>query len=185
MKNRFLSIFAAIAVTLSLSACQNGNTEQTAPLTTQSSEETTSTEIQYVTDWSIDELVKNIELNGKTYSMPFTLDDLGEEYSIGEKIEITETSASYPLYYNGTEIALINVNNQKYICSISISNKYVDFKAGNFYIGNSREEINKEYGKPTMFVENIDSYSFDDTKNICVFYNSKNVVDGIAILYEE
>ena len=116
MKNRILSIFAAIAVTLSLSACQNGNTEQTVPLTTQSSEETTLTEIQYVTDWSIDELVQNIELNGKTYSMPFTLEDLGEAYSIGEKIEITETSASYPLYYNGTEIALINVNNQKYIC---------------------------------------------------------------------
>ena len=32
MKNRLLSIFAAIAVTLSLSACQNGDTEQTASL---------------------------------------------------------------------------------------------------------------------------------------------------------
>jgi len=185
MKNRILSIFAAIAVTLSLSACQNGDTEQTAPLTTQSSEETNSTEIQYVTDWSIDELVQNIELNGKTYSMPFTLEDLGEEYSIGEKIEISQTSISYPLYYNGMEIALIRINDNNYIYSIVTSNPFLEFKVGDFFLGNSREAINKEYGEPTMYVKNIDSYSFDDTKNICVFYNSKDVADGIAILYEE
>ena len=61
MKKKFLSILVAIAVALSLSACQNSNTEQTAPQMIQLSEETNSTEIQYVTDWSIDELLQDFE----------------------------------------------------------------------------------------------------------------------------
>lgn len=44
MKNRILSIFAAIAVTLSLSACQNGDTEQTATLSDSSVNEAATQE---------------------------------------------------------------------------------------------------------------------------------------------
>jgi len=183
MKNRILSIFAAIAVTLSLSACQNGDTEQTAPLTTQSSEETNSTEIQYVTDWSIDELVQNIELNGKTYSMPFTLEDLGEEYSLGEKVSLSGDSYGYDLYYNDKNYALITLDKKNTtIISLTFTDN-MDFKIGEFYPGNSSKDIVDTYGNPSVKASNnAMTYLFTDGNSISAFYEN-NKLNSISINY--
>jgi len=183
MKNRILSVLAAFAVLASFSACQAGYTEQTAPLTTQSSEETNSTEIQYVTDWSIDELVQNIELNGKTYSMPFTLEDLGEEYSLGEKVSLSGDSYGYDLYYNDKNYALITLDKKNTtIISLTFTDN-MDFKIGEFYPGNSSKDIVDTYGNPSVKASNnAMTYLFTDGNSISAFYEN-NKLNSISINY--
>lgn len=188
MKNRILSIFAAIAVTLSLSACQNSNTEQTAPQTIQLSEETTSTEIQYVTDWSIDELVQNIELNGKTYSMPFTLDDLGAEYSLGEKVSLPDDRYGYNLNYNGEYFALIVINDELEVSKSPITILTIvdntNYRCGELYYGNSKTAVQDVYGKPSYenSLKNINSYSFKNGSGVTITYENDKLV-GVTIRY--
>ncbi len=87
MKKKFLSILVAIAVTLSLSACQNGNTEQTAPLsdsaTTVVEEAVEMKTIAPPEDgWTIEQLNDVMYLNGKPFKLPCTLEELGEEFTV-------------------------------------------------------------------------------------------------------
>ncbi len=113
MKNRLLSIFTAIAVILSLSACQNGNTEQTAPLsdsaTTIVEEAVEMKTIAPPEDgWTIEKLVDTICFNGKPIQLPLSIDKLGEKYYYkDEDVVFSDTSAIVPLIYEEKVIALM------------------------------------------------------------------------------
>ena len=89
MKNKILSILTAIAVVISFSACRAEDTGQSPPLsevvvsetmqsleTTVSSNETNSTEF----DWSIDDITKEIELNGIVFSLPCSLSEFQQKF---------------------------------------------------------------------------------------------------------
>ena len=116
MKNRILSIFAAIAVILSLSACQNGNTEQTAPLseavvseTTQSLETTIQSEIEQTSNLTFED-INIIEINGKQVSLPFKVEDLGDGYSLGELQGYKEKVSA--IFYNEQVVAVVDLDNE-------------------------------------------------------------------------
>ncbi|MBQ8176439.1 MAG: hypothetical protein IJ035_05325 [Oscillospiraceae bacterium] len=86
MKNRILSIFAAIAVALSLSACQNGDIEQTAPLSDLSVSEATTQEsvklphgyenATVVDDETMDFLRSLLCIKGEPITFPCTYNEL-------------------------------------------------------------------------------------------------------------
>ncbi|MGN0675800.1 MAG: hypothetical protein ACI4KG_08595 [Oscillospiraceae bacterium] len=212
MKKKLLSLFAAVAVMLSLSACQSGDTGKSIELfdevvsdigqvvekQTTNSSEANSTQVNYITDWSIYELVQNIELNGKTYSMPFTLEDLGVEYSIEEN---TNANKGYRLYYNDQFIAIVdfdeeqyNINiNQRNIISFSLASD-IAFKIGDIEHGETKESILNNYGEPSVIAENgiMFSYVFQNNNipigGITLFFDNKNEPDklnSISIIYNE
>lgn len=120
MKNRILSIFAAIAVTLSLSACQNGNTEQTAPLsdTATTVVEETAEPIEMKTveppedGWTLEELNEVLYMNGQPIDLPLMFSSLGDGYEIRDKRYNDESSSDSDivggyLYYKDELIALV------------------------------------------------------------------------------
>ena len=196
MKNRILSLCAAAAVVLSLSACKPSETVQE----TQTSEaaETDTTEIHYITDWSIDELVQNIELNGKSYSMPFTVEDLGEGYTIGEKISLSKGNYGYNLYYNDTDFALITTDKSNTdvkkdnIISITVTDtEDIDFNVGDIEFGDTLNDIYSRYGKPSVESKNkvACSYLFENNNKlkdntITLFFDNEKL-NGISIQYEK
>lgn len=205
MKKRLLSLLAAAAITLSLSACkpsetaqetQTSETGESAVVETVASADANSTEIHYITDWSIDELVQNIELNGKSYSMPFTVEDLGEGYSIGEKVNLSGDNYGYNLFYNDVSIALIstdkaNTNVKKdYIISITVTFiEDIDFKIGDIEFGDTLNDIYSRYGKPSIESENkvACSYLFKNNNklkdNVLTLIFDNDVLSGISIQY--
>ena len=78
MKRKIISMFAVLAVAVSMVGCAEQiyadvpveDTGENISVVSQITDttETNSTEIQYVTDWSIDEIIHNFELNGVSYS---------------------------------------------------------------------------------------------------------------------
>lgn len=154
--------------------------------------EETSNDINYITDWSLDELVQNIELNGKSYSMPFTVEDLGEGYTIGEKICLSEDTYGYNLYYNDKYYALIGVVHYYWEiekCDIvritffddpDLSDTTPQFKLGEFCMGSERDSIISLYGNPTESCEEADRYIFSEGKEISVTYKDEKLV-GLSV----
>lgn len=197
---KILSLILAAAVMCSFVGCQadKGEVTETSQNITTEKAETESKksnsdrkEINYITDWSIEELVKNVELYGKTYSMPFTLEDLGEDYSIGNKYDF-----GYDLYYKGENISLIKFDdNDEDLKKCNIINLVFDdntnIKIEEFYCGNTRKSIEKKYGTPSIESKskNVCTYVFERKKGnaalLLVYENDK--ITGITIdgIYEE
>ncbi len=120
MKKKFLSILVAIAVTLSLSACQNGNTEQTVPLsdsvTTVVEETAEPIEMKTVEPpedgWTLEELNEVLYMNGQPIDLPLMFSSLGDGYEIRDKRYNDESSSDSDivggyLYYKDELIALV------------------------------------------------------------------------------
>ncbi len=199
LKKKLSALLAVADVLLSFSGCRSNDTEQdmlineaivntTVSKTDQSASETAvpaeinSKDIHFITDWSIDELVQNIEMNGKNYSMPFTVEDLGEGYTIGEKVSLSGDTYGYNLYYNDIYYALIKFNSNNIITSIAFSDN-VNFKIGEFYSGNSKEKIINSYGIPSVEARDIiATYLFSNENSISVFYEN-NKLESISINY--
>ena len=138
MKKRLISLFAAFAVVLSLSACKPSETVQetqtseesavTVSETTQTTETTApeNTEVVYETlaegqerDWKIEDVLKNdLEIDGIPISIPCTveelLDTLGEGYSIDEtEVDLSENNIVTSTYFTGKYSSCILYNNDQ------------------------------------------------------------------------
>jgi len=117
MKNRILSILAAIAVALSLSACQNGDTEQTAPLsdsvTTVVEETAEPIEMKTIEPpedgWTLEELNEVLYMNGQPIDLPLMFSSLGDGYEIRDKKYNDNTNKDVvgKLYYDNEFIAIV------------------------------------------------------------------------------
>ena len=170
------------------------NVETIAETKAEESTVTSKYEFHYITDWSIDKIVQNIEMNGTSYSMPFTVGDLGENYSLEE---IDRTPGGYFLNYCSYEhYALIDVYNDDTdikkcrIRSITV-NDNVDFKIDNLSFGVKREKILEKYGEPSLATnETVWTYVFEgetiDQNSALLFtFNKKGELDGISIGYNK
>lgn len=156
---------------------------------------TSKSEFHYITDWSIDEVVQNIEMNGTSYSMPFTVGDLGENYSL----EATNrTAGGYFLNYCGDEnyYALVGIYDddtdiKKCRIRLITVNDNVDFKIDNLSFGVKREKILEKYGEPSLATnETVWTYVFEgetiDQNSALLFtFNKKGKLDGISIGYNK
>ena len=190
--NRILYIIAAAAM-ICLSGCRN-NIQETSMTAADTSGISSS---EKMTDWSLDSLVKNIELNGKTYSMPFTLDDLGDDYSVGNAILFENNTYGYSLIYKGDIFtAIVKFDGFDYTKSKIISftaSDDADLKVGEISFGDDRFDILKKYGKPSIeeqkseneFAYFYGSMSEDGEKaNGLYLYFEDNKLIGISIKYD-
>lgn len=199
IKIRFTALLAAAVTVCCLSGCQQNDvsTEQEngVQANVTKSLEINENNFRYITDWSIDNLVQNIEMNGISYSMPFTVEDLGENYTIEEN---TSSDKGYFLNYRGDEdYALIDIYNDDTdikkcrIRTITV-NDNVDFKIGNLGFGVKREKILEKYGEPSLISSKqiVCTYVFqgetDDKNSVLLFtFNQKGELDGISVGYNK
>ena len=170
MKKRLLCIIAAITVSLCLSGCNiKINKIPAVPNSTVQTESDTA-ESGYITDWSLEDMVRNIELNGKTYSMPLTFEDMADDYLLGETVPFENGTYGRVLYHYDTGYPMVvrfsgddgtgDDYKKSIINAFSISNDY-DFKVGDISCGDDRQEILKKYGEPSMEVqESEDVYQY-------------------------
>lgn len=196
---KVVTLIFAVGIMCSLIACNADKGEvsettqaTTASMVTETESETKSSEtdkMNYITDWSIEEVFQSIELNGKTYSLPFTLEDLGEDYSVGEQRE-----ESYDLYYKDEYISLIDLDkNNEDINKCNIINFILDssseYKMGELYNGNSKKNVEAMYGKPSSDSGNVTSYNFKGNRGkeciLVIYKNNKIKTVGILCYFEE
>jgi len=221
---KHLAIILALCLAFSMTACVTGKTnvsenDTTSQAITVATEESTVTstdettankpvpaETTYeITDWSIDDVAKNITLNGKKISLPCTIKDLGDGYSYAEKKETDLLYGKIPvcttrLLYNGKECASVGFSykeNEPYENGViyflgGLFGKNKNLTIDEITIGKSKEEIEKKYGKENFKSEiNYDHtsiYIFNDKNNrkeILVNYDENLMVENEFIIYEQ
>lgn len=196
MKRQSIVLLAVIISVASFGACQKNSavtpiqsTEQTLKVIA-TDNETTISEINYITKWSIDELVQNIEINGKKYIMPFTVGELGDDYTFEKN---TSEAGGYYIYYKDIEYGLIGINentlNQNsVIISLTVTDKS-DFRVGDFIIGADKEDITQKYGVPSVEDDNsiMCAYLFKENthNNVINLIFSNDKLTGISIGYKK
>ncbi|MGN0607180.1 MAG: hypothetical protein ACI4JM_11720 [Oscillospiraceae bacterium] len=157
MKKRLLSLLAAAAITLSLSACKSsGTTQQTEIITSFSQIENIQSQAL-----TFDE-INNIEINDKKVSLPFTIDELGEEYSLREVQGYQEKTPA--IFYNEQCLAVVDLDNEKNIISIAFSSDALEqnkIEINSLSSNNSFEEIINKIGIPNIQKERALFYEFD------------------------
>ena len=113
-KKTLLTLLLSATIVVSAAACgtskpsvsvsnqeNSANTPSTASAVSQSvveSSNTTLSEVSLNKNDDFDELCKNIEINGKKYTFPFSLDDLGEGYSF-KNIQYSNIDESKNTFY--------------------------------------------------------------------------------------
>ena len=193
IKNLIL-YFIASAAMLCLSGCSNNiqGTHINEPGTTADTSVSDQAPV-----WSLDTLVKNIELNGKTYSMPFTLDDLGSDYSVGNAILFDNNTYGYALNYkNDIFTAIVKFDGFDYTKSRIISfttSDDTEVKVGDICFGDDRFDILRRYGTPSIEEQKSEnefeyfygSMAEDKEKaNGLYLYFEDNKLTGISIRYD-
>lgn len=198
MKKSFTLLLAAAVAVCGLAGCNKNNVpivqENGVQVNITQASEANEKNFHYITDWSIDDIVQNIEMNGTSYSMPFTVGDLGENYSLEE---IDRTPGGYFLNYCGDEdYALIDVYNDDTdikkcrIRSITV-NDNVDFKIDNLSFGVKKEKILEKYGEPslatnkTVWTYVFEGETIDQNSALLFTFNKKGKLDGISIGYNK
>lgn len=146
MKKIMLFIASACMIFSMVGCKQNGiPVEQTSEESNQV--KSVKKEPYYITEWSIDDLVTSVEMNGVTYSMPFTLNDLGEDYTI-EKI-----NDDLFLYYRGNHFGIIDLKDNSDINNseiISITTHDKSFKVGDTSFSDELDDVLEKYGEPSL-----------------------------------
>lgn len=159
MVKGLLPIVGILIISLSLSGCKNlvetnvgTETKGITQADGEAADNESVTEIKTIEPpedgLSFDD-VNIIEINGQQVSLPFKVEDLGEEYSI-EK-EIWNGGSEDILKYNNNYVACVDIDNNNIITSISILSEEMELfnvKICGLNCRNNFEEIIKDLGKP-------------------------------------
>lgn len=185
-KNVILPILVVMCVTLSLSGCkklvetdvsaETKSVKQTVSETTNSENNTEINKIESPGDGLTFDDVNIIEINGQQVSLPFTVDELGEEYLIGEEYGFNEIYTA--LYYKDEFIAFINTESEKGITSISFPSESLEqnmIKIYNISSNDSFEKIIDTMGIPDIQTEIALLYKFDFGE---LYFCSENTSQG-------
>ncbi|MBD5145071.1 MAG: hypothetical protein HDT21_04045 [Ruminococcus sp.] len=202
-KKRFAVLLAAVFMVLGFAGCLYNE----IPANQDSSETTSAAadeiDFHYVTDWSLDDMVQSIEMNGVTYSMPFTLNDLGNKYSLewvgvdfeenGKVDHYTYVLKYCDMVYAGIEVFdpfdFNDMDNYK-ITSIILTSD-TDFKFGGVDPESTKDNILEKFGEPSYISSdyNMFAYMFDggddnlDSSVVVGFNDDNEMLKVIAIRY--
>lgn len=125
----------------------------------------------------LSEIYQNqLTINGITYSVPFSLDELGEEYSINT---VPESEANFhEIKYNNVYFAAAYTNTADVTNTITYISFADDsgFEFGEVYYGNTKSKIEKAHGSADTSVKITDVET--------VFYYLNNDV-ALSIMYEK
>lgn len=215
VKTIFMSLFLAASVACAACSCDmiGQSTDTVAPQSSIGTENSPAESIASSNgSFNFDEVCKNIVINGKQYTFPFSVEELGEGYSIGDiSYSILDENDEYysadtELYYNGTDIATIfftgietsekenkNIDfSKRKIDHLSQSTLFNDIKDIYIYVCDIKvcDTANKvidQLGNPTNQKNasaNTGSYIYkkNNTK-ILTYYYDENIIEDIRISY--
>ena len=94
---------SVIALMISLTGCGKAKDSGKEVTTKQVNNEVTSN--QGESDEAINELLNNIEVNGKHIDFPFTLNDLGDEFDFDYYVDMGDGTYGMDLKYKGETVA--------------------------------------------------------------------------------
>lgn len=180
-----LSLIAAVCIAAGCNGSAIAETTTTTITTTASNTvETTTLTEKADKDLLLVELGNGVEMNGKKYSIPFTLEDLGNEYNA------TGADTEYDIFYKNEYYAFITVDESDDFSKANVNaiqfTSNTDFKLGDIYCGNSRNNIYQTYGEPDMKApsEKIEHYIFDNGVVFGIEYDN-NVIVSLGIEFSK
>ncbi len=145
-------------------------------------------------DFDFNQVFDNIEVNGKHVPFPFTLNDLGDEYSVDSIVEMGDGTCGASLYYKKDEIAMIymlvnnkeDINNNTVINSLVISHLDTQMiKINGIDCNNNIDDVRNKYvGLEEKYDENntlsfMRKYSGENY--VSHFFNEDGTISNIRL----
>jgi|GEM_PF-1866615 len=176
-------------------------TAQTSEITSPESSEETQIETEYeITDWTMEELLSDIEINGVKLSLPCSYEELAEHFDL--ELDLSFYNEAYKKYYYGYAF-----RGDLYILTGYYSENETDNPSGegmdDFYIScengakfrfgeivsgvSTREDVEKILGKPNFHsTSKFDTwYKWNGINAIAISYDKNNKVDCIHCFWEQ
>ena len=206
-----LALVGIIIITLSLSGCDNFvgtdvsaetiSTKQPVSETTapDNQEETVSVTEFVITDWTMKDLVSEINICGQQINFPFKVEELNIDFNLSDKGYYLESSntTGFIMYYKGEQIAYVYSDGK---CSDKTEALFTNISFGMF---NSVPEINimgisnnsnynyivKKLGEPNYIQNDINTlrYIFSDNNYVIIHFedDTQNAINFFSINYME
>ena len=188
---------SVIALMISLTGCGKSKDSGKEVTTKQVNNEVTSNQGESVSgenDEAINELLNNIEVNGKHIDFPFTLNDLGDDFEFDNYVDMGDGTYGMDLKYKGETVAGAyvyadaekDIDRKTIIYRISISR--VDeqvFKISRIDCNSTIEDVRKymnkfeEKNNDNTDVNNIEY--IDENYLFCLFINDEEKITSIVL----
>lgn len=197
MKNqKLIAVLSALVLTLGMTACGNSGETQDVPAENTTTEEIVTTEkeippaeriISEITDWSVEDLAKEITINGKKISLPMDMNELGEGYTM---MGTDKSMDGYPgmimeLYYDGNYFGDIWADKfddgMKIIGIQAAEINLCDIQIGDISFESTKEEIEEKYGE-----SNFDpGFETDLTAMYAFLAEDGTTVNHLLLMYDK
>jgi hypothetical protein len=140
----------------------------------------------------IDELMTKITIDGVPISLPFTIEDLGEGWSL-ENLEFWDSSQyCFDLLHNGNVVATTFSSSEYNLEKLNdipitglISNVFENLSVYGFSKGDTTEELLFKFGNPSKYYKNynLDSMTitYENDKYTLNFVSRQCKIDGIIV----
>ena len=155
-KVKRVAAISVIALMISLTGCGKSKDSSKEVTTKQINNELTSNQGESVSgenDEAINELLNNIEVNGKHIDFPFTLNDLGDGFEFDNYVDVGDGTYGMDLKYKDESVAIVYV--------YADTEKNIDRKSP--IINMSTNDVYKQI----FAINNVDCNSdIEDVKNI-------------------
>ena len=194
-KVKRVAAISVIALMISLTGCGKAKDSGKEVTTKQVNNEATSNQsVSGESDEAINELLNNIEVNGKHIDFPFTLNDLGDDFEFDNYVDMGGGTYGMDLKYKGETVAGAyvyadaekDIDRKTIIYRISISR--VDeqvFKISRIDCNSTIEDVRKymnkfeEKNNDNTDVNNIEY--IDENYLFCLFINDEEKITSIVL----
>ena len=187
---------SVIALMISLTGCGKAEDGSKEVTTKQVNNEATSNQsVSGENDEAINELLNNIEVNGKHIDFPFTLNDLGDDFEFDNYVDMGDGTYGMDLKYKDESVAIVyvysdtekNIDRKSPIINMSTNDVYKQIFAINNVDCNSDVEDVKKY--MNKFEINYDEngkatgIEYENEKWIfSLYFNEENKVGMIILI---
>ena len=186
---------SVIALMISLTGCGKAKDSGKEVTTKQVNNEATSNQsVSGENDEAINELLNNIEVNGKHVDFPFTLNDLGDDFEFDNYVDMGAGTYGMDLKYKGETVAGAYVyadaekdidRNSKIVrIEISILDKQI-FKISNINCESNIEDVKKYINNIIRYDENGNAVNVEYSNEQYVFnmyFNDEGTIDLIIFI---
>ena len=196
-KVKRVAAISVIALMISLTGCGKSKDSGKEVTTKQVNNELTSNQGESVSgenDEAINELLNNIEVNGKHIDFPFTLNDLGDDFEFDNYVDMGGGTYGMDLKYKGETVAGAYVyadaekdidRNSKIVrIEISILDKQI-FKISNINCESNIEDVKKYINNIIRYDENGNAVNVEYSNEQYVFnmyFNDEGTIDLIIFI---
>ena len=196
-KVKRVAAISVIALMISLTGCGKAKDSSKEVTTKQINNELTSNQGESVSgenDEAINELLNNIEVNGKHIDFPFTLNDLGDDFEFDNYVDMGGGTYGMDLKYKGETVAGAYVyadaekdidRNSKIVrIEISILDKQI-FKISNINCESNIEDVKKYINNIIRYDENGNAVNVEYSNEQYVFnmyFNDEGTIDLIIFI---